>query len=320
MKINAKQASDILLDNDDFLILTHISPDGDTLGSAFGLMKALKLLNKTACVKCSDEIPPKYEFIMEGNCCDFEPKTIISVDIASPSLLGESLNKFADSIILAIDHHEINTLNAKDIFIRPNAAASCELIYEVITNLGVKINSDIANCLYLGITTDTGCFKYSNVTANTHNVAAHLVECGAQHAQINRVFFDTKTINQVKIECEAYKNLEYYFEDRVALIGISKELVEQTGATESDLDAISTIPRSIEGVEIGVTIKQKDETSHKISIRTNKYINASEICAKLGGGGHIRAAGCLIKEDMQTTKKLVLDVIKPYMSLIEDAN
>ncbi len=228
-------------------------------------------------------------------------------------LFGEKLNDYATKVDLCIDHHPSNELYAKKTYLVQQAAAACEIMYEIITLLNVVITKQIADCLYTGIATDSGCFKYSNTTANTHIVAAHLFQCGADYEEINSFLFDTKSKSRIRVEQYVLNTMEFFYDDKVALIAITKKTVEETNADESELDGVSALPRSIEGVEIGITIREKTADSHKVSIRTTKDVDASEICKNFGGGGHKRAAGCLINEDYETTKKLLIEVVEKYI-------
>lgn len=317
MTMNYEKAAEILKKHNDILILTHMSPDGDTLGSAYALFHALQPMGKQIKVCCSDEIPDRFAYLKEGYCdpdINFEPDLILAVDIASTQLFGEKLAEYSDSVDLCIDHHPSNTMFAKETLLIPTAAANCESIYYVLSCMNAVITKQIADCLYTGIATDTGCFKYSNTSANTHKIAAVLIEKGAQYDVLNRNLFDTKSKHRIQIEQQVMNGMEFFFDDRVAIIGITQDMIQKSGADESELDGVSSLPRMIEGVEIGITIKEKEGGGHKVSVRTTRFVDASELCAKFGGGGHKRAAGCLIKADYATVKKMLVDAIKPLMA------
>ncbi|MEG1994133.1 MAG: DHHA1 domain-containing protein, partial [Oscillospiraceae bacterium] len=162
------------------------------------------------------------------------------------------------------------------------------------------------------ILTDTGCFKYSNTSSNTHIIAAHMIDAGASHAKINNELFDTKSKARLELEKEVISGLEYYFDNRCAVIHISNYLLEKTGASDEEIEGLSAIPRQIEGVEVGITLREK-ENGYKISMRTTAYVSACEICKSLGGGGHARAAGCFIEGNLEeVTKKIVSEVGKYF--------
>ena len=190
---DCKGAAAFLRDRDNFVILMHIYPDGDTVGSASALCAGLRSMGKKAYIKCSHELPSKFDFVSsEFLTCDFEEQTVVAVDVADNKLLGSLDAVYAGRTDLCIDHHGSNVGFAALTYL-DSAAANCENIYHVLCELGVTITKEIANALFLGICTDTGCFKYSSVTAQTHIIAAKLIEAGADAGEINRVMFDTKS-------------------------------------------------------------------------------------------------------------------------------
>lgn len=314
MLYTAKQASDELLSKDNILIISHISPDGDTLGCAFALYFALTSLGKQVKIRCSDDLPERFSFLYNGYVdSDFLEEYVVCVDVAAVQLLGDKLSNYVGKINLCIDHHPSNELYADNTYLDHTAAAACELMYEVIKLLNVPISKQIADCLYTGIVTDSGCFKYSNTSANTHIIAARLFEYGADYEVINRFLFDTKSKNRVKIEQYVLSTMEFFCQDKIALIAITQKMINDIDADESELDGLSSLPRIIEGVEVGITMTEKPDGSFKVSLRTTSEVDASQVCNAFGGGGHKRAAGCLIKEDYETTKKLLVNEVKKYI-------
>jgi phosphoesterase RecJ-like protein len=306
-----KRAADILNNAYNVLIISHVSPDGDTLGSAFALCRALQKIGRKARVECSDELPAKYAYIIKGMKNDeFEPDIVVSSDIASENLFGEKLVKYKDSVALCIDHHPSNSFYAQFTLLDPVAAATCEIIYDVITQLRVEIDKDIANCIYTGLSTDTGCFRYSNTTPRTLRTAALMIEKGADAAYINKIMFETMSRQRLMAETMVMRTLEYHFDGRVAVICITREIIEQSGVAESELEGIPSVPARIEGVLAGITVKEKADGSYKISVRTNGELNASDICANFGGGGHVRAAGCSVTGSLQEIKNAILKQVK----------
>ena len=172
--------------------------------------------------------------------------------------------------------------------------------------MGVELDINIANCLYTGLMTDTGCFKYSATTAETHIAAAHLLGAGAEHNFIANRFFMSKSRKTIALEKHALNTLEYYFDDRCAVIELPLTMLSEIGAQPGDVDGIAAMPRAIEGVDVGITIRQISENSFKVSVRTNENANANEIAAGLGGGGHTKAAGCEVMGSMESVKNAVL--------------
>lgn len=296
MKIDVNNAAEFLKENDDFLILMHGSPDGDTLGCGYALCGALQRIGKRARVMCPDEIPQKFEYLfaaaLDQDKQEFEYKTVVCVDVADTKLLGD-LKSVGDTAALCIDHHLSNTGYAERTLVRPEYAAACELVYEVILALGVEFDKALAECIYTGAATDTGCFKFSNTTSQTHIIAAEMIRYGADFARINYVNFDLKTQGRIKLEQEILKNIRYYANGRVALISVPLSLLESISDVDSDdIGALSNIPRQIEGVDIGICMKEKKPGVFKASMRSSQLVNVAEICSEFGGGGHERAAGC----------------------------
>lgn len=315
MKIELEDVIERLKSHDKFLIIAHKSPDGDTLGSAYALYSALKAIGKQAKVKCSDSIPERLKYLaLDYKSSDFEPKYIVAVDVAATQLIGEKLEKYIGKINLCIDHHPSNELYAKETYLVSTASAACEIIFDIIVKLKVEITKQMANCIYTGICTDSGCFKYSNTTAKTHSIAAELFNAGAEYEWINRSLFETKSKSRILIEQQALNSIEYFYNDKVAVIGITKDMISQIGADESELDGVSAIPRTIEGVEVGITIRERSENVHKISVRTTNLFDASKLCEQFNGGGHKRAAGCVVEADYNTTKKMIVEAIRPLMA------
>ena len=303
-------AVSMLKNADKILILTHRNPDGDTLGSGFALLRALRQLGKRVKLLNADAINEKYAHLYEGLSEEsFEEEFIVSVDVAERKLLGDLMEKYADKVDLSIDHHGTGKLFAKKTYCESESASACEIVYEIVKALGAKIDKGIADCIYTGCSTDTGCFKYSNVTPRTHRIAAELIEFGADHSKINEKMFDTKSMNSIMLERMCYESLEVFGGGKVAVITVTKEMLRKSGTDKSALDAIKPITRQIEGVEIGLTVKEEDGGASGVSIRTSENYDASAICAHFGGGGHIRAGGCEIKDTPENAKEKVIDYI-----------
>ncbi len=310
MDINLKKCAELIKKNDNFLVLSHEHPDGDTVGSAFALMAALKKLNKKRAFLCSDEISKDFSYIYESFIPDEigENPYVIAVDVADIHLLGDLAEKYGHNVDVCIDHHMSNAHFAENLFLE-NRAANCEIIFALIKELGVEIDEYIGNCLYTGISTDTGCFRYQNTNANTFRVAAELFEMGVNTKMINKLMFETKTKSSLALELLSRKTLEYYFDEKCAIITVTQAMYAESGSNEHECYSITALPRQIEGVLVGAVIKEKKNGGFGISVRTDGDIDASEICSRLGGGGHRGAAGCEVHEEYETVKKLLLESI-----------
>lgn len=231
MRIDVKKCAALLKEQDNILILTHAHPDGDTLGCGFGLCHALLKMGKKARVINADEIPKKYGYLYEDMpVYDFKEDFIVAVDVATENLLGPIADLYSGRIDLCIDHHGTNTEFAENLLLEKTAAA-CETVYKVICELGVETDKRIADCLYTGLSTDTGCFRYASATAETYRIAAELMDCGADNGRINRIMFETKTKTYAKLERLAIESMQLYCRDRVAVITVTQKMYEESGAT-----------------------------------------------------------------------------------------
>lgn len=295
-----------LAQKDNFLILTHSHPDGDTLGSAYGLCRMLQSLGKLARVVCSDPIPDSFDYLVSAvDDCVFEPDCIISVDIADTKLIGSKFSHLASKIDICIDHHGSNRVEAPLRYVDAASAANCEIIYQLAKEMNIALDAQIAACLYTGISTDTGCFKFSNTTPRSHRITAELMEYGFDIEKINYRMFEEKTRSRLAIETIIMDNMTFFFDGRCAVAKIYLSDLQKTGAKEDELDGITGLPRQIKGVDAGVVIREQKDGC-RISVRTKAPYNAAEICAEFSGGGHIRAAGCKLDCSVEeATEKLV---------------
>ena len=308
MRINVEKCAELLKAQDNILILTHAHPDGDTLGAGFGLCRALLALGKKARVICADEIPDKYFSVFEKpEMPEFKEDYVVAVDIATPNLLGDICEEFENKIDLCIDHHRSNSDYAENLLLDVEAAAVCETVFEVVKALGVKVDKDMADCLFTGLTTDTGCFKYASTSANSFAVASELVALGADNGKINRIMFETKTKTYAAIESLALEGMQFFCNDRVCVITITRDMYKKTGAKEHETDAIAPLTRQIEGVEIGLTLREKENGECKCSIRTLESVDASKLAAIFGGGGHKQASACRFDCSVEEAKAQIIE-------------
>lgn len=306
------EVADFLNNNDCYAILTHQFPDGDTLGSAYALCEMLQQKGKKVKVLINGNMPAKFAYLEAGiDKTDFEHKTVISVDVADSKLLGE-LEIYTPQIVLAIDHHETHKQFAENSYVKCSAS-NCENIFELGNALNVTFTKTIANAIYTGMATDTGCFKYTNTTPETHIVAAKLMQYGCDAYKINKAMFDTVSKNKKALEAYVIGNMQYYHNDEVAFAYTTKEILKRFDISEDQVEGISAIPRTIEGVKVGITLREKDDTSFKISIRSNDGICANEICARFGGGGHKAAAGCAIEGTVEQVRDILLPVVYEFL-------
>ena len=296
---------DFLKANDNFEILTHNYPDGDCLGSGYGLCLGLQQLGKNARV-ITTALPKDFKFLLNGvKEQDFKAECVVSVDVADEKLLGCNQEKYQGKIDLCIDHHKSNRVDAPLKFVDDTSAAACEIIYRILTELGVTFTKEIANCLYTGISTDTGCFRYTNTTATTLRICADLLEYGCDSGYINKVMFETKSKKRIELEREIYDRMIFCCDDKCAVIYTTLEMTKDL--EDEDTEGISSIPRQIEGVKMGITIREKPDGVYKVSVRTNGDIDACQFCKQFGGGGHAAASGCTLNGDLQSVVDTLIE-------------
>ncbi len=307
-RINVEKCASILKEKDNILILTHAHPDGDTLGCGFALCRALLKAGKKARVICADEIPKKYDYLFcDISIPDFEEEYIVAVDVATEKLLGSLEKQYAGRVDLCIDHHPSNTGYADNLLLIADAAAAAETVFKVIKAMRIKVDKHIAECLFTGITTDTGCFRFASTTSNTYRAAAELIDLGAENAKINRIMFEQKPKSLAALERLAIEGMEFFCDERICLITLTQDMYEKSGSSEEETEAIPALTRQIEGVEIGLTIREKTDGTSKCSIRTYDSVDASKLAKNFGGGGHKQAAACEFKCDYKEAKKILLD-------------
>lgn len=317
--ITLKEAAKMFVGKRNIRLLCHIRPDGDTLGSAFGLKYILESSGKHKVnVVCEDEIPKRLLFLTEGkshltpdNTPENLPELICSIDCAELHRIGSTYEGIID---LKIDHHKDGGSYAERNYTEVDAAATGEIIYALareLEDIGEGIlTKEAATALYAAISSDTGSFKYSNVTSRTLRIAADLVDAEADSADVSHRLFGIKTLGEIAAQEIMLNNFELYLGGRVAFLLITNDM--KKGFPDDDFsDTVSQL-REIEGVELSVTVRQEpsDNNGYRISMRSGESISSSELCRLLGGGGHERAAGATIKADSpEKAKKTVLDTV-----------
>lgn len=308
--LTIQETACLLREMDDVLILTHVRPDGDTVGCATALCLALRQLGKTAYCLPNPEITPlnhRYIAACESPA-DFVPDKVVTVDIATPDLFPDNVAPYANRVDLAIDHHPSFEHFGKANYVRPEAAACGEILYDILAVLGC-LNRETALPLYVAISTDTGCFVYTNTTAYTHQVAAALMQCGIDVRSVNKRHFRTKSRKRLALEATMLDTMTFHDEGRVVVLAIPLSLMARMEASEGDAEDLSALGGQIEGTDCAVTMRERKPDQWKISVRTGDRINATKACALLGGGGHAAAAGCMIDGDFETAKAKILDAV-----------
>lgn len=290
--LSIEDAGRLLLESDDILVLTHKNPDGDAIGSALAVCTALRSIGKRCNAAWTGPLSFSFGVITDTyEDMDFEPRFILAVDLASEGLLPDDTKQWAGKVDLCIDHHASNTGYAAASVVNGNSSSCAEMIMQLLPVLGAEFTTYIGECIYVGLSTDTGCFKYSNTNADSHINASRLALRGVDIARLNDLFFEQKTRGRIEIERLALDGMEFTRGGKICIITITREMMEAAGCIESDIEDLAGIPKSIMGVECGLTLKEQKNGNFKVSVRT-KTLDASAICRAFGGGGHKRAAGC----------------------------
>lgn len=303
-----KTAAEFLKKRDNFHIICHVNPDGDAVGSAVGLALILHGLGKKTKVCCAGEIPNVFDFLWEKLPQDCEtPETIVSVDTASVGQWGKLWTDYS-RCDLSFDHHISHVQERFEdlLVLDSDAAATGVIILRLAKELGAVLTPAIADALFTAVSTDTGCFKYANTNVGAHAAAIELTETGADTETITRRMFETKSRSEMEMWRMILDSINYYSDGKIAVVTVTQKMRKKAEFYNDDLGELASIPRQIEGVECGITLKQLSRAIYKISIRTNEKVSAEEIAKAFGGGGHIRAAGCTIRgSQAEVREKLI---------------
>ena len=301
-------AAQWLLSHDNFCILTHVRPDGDTLGSASALCVGLRQLGKNAYLLHNDGASPFLDRCQLGLTKQWpdEQDVLITVDVAAKRMLPENWLCLQDRMELRIDHHSSAESFTPNELVDPTAAACGEIIYDLLVAMGCEMTKEIAWRLYIAISTDTGCFRYSNTSANTYRVAAACADTGAELYPITMELFDTTSIPELKLQNWMVDHATFLCGGKAAVCAIPAELEENV--SKEDLEGISGFLRSLEGVMISATIRQT-ENGCKMSVRAVPGFDAAAVCKKFGGGGHKGAAGAGLNVSLEEAVKLACEAL-----------
>ena len=287
------EAAGFLLSHDRFCILTHRRPDGDTVGSAAALCLGLRQLGKAAWVLENPEVTPRFSWLLEGLTkeCPEEQDTVVSVDVASPGMLPKAFEIYKDRCALRIDHHGSATSFTPEELVDPQSASCAELVCDVITLLGIQMDKAIAEAVYVGASTDTGCFRFANTNAHCFLVASVCAQAGADIFKLNQALFETNSLAKLRMHAWMVENMKLFGDGKLAIVAIPRAVEELLGVTDDDMDNISSYPRTVEGVCMAATLRQTKDGDTKLSVRAVPGYDAAAVCAHFGGGGHKGAAG-----------------------------
>lgn len=308
--VTLDEACDLLIAAKRPTVLSHVRPDGDTVGSAAALCAILDAMGKRAAWDCADPLPKRLAFLFDGipvaSREDNAGGTVIAVDVASPTQLG-GLGARYDTVHLSLDHHGTGELFAPSL-VCPTASATGELLFAVATRLIERgalssLPTAAAGAIYAAISSDTGCFKYANVTSETHRVAAALLSRDIGADRINHLLYDSRSPEQLKAEKIALSRLSTRHGGRIAAVCLS--LSDREGLSDEDFETAVDIPRSMAGVEIALAIRELPGGTCKVSLRSTE-VNVAAVAQSFGGGGHVHAAGCTVLGEPQDALEVLL--------------
>ena len=296
------------------VIVTHENPDGDAVGSSLAMYHALKGLKKNVDIiipeyaKCFNELPGIDEVIKES---DKVYDLAISLDVATDKLLNIWVKYFREANQrIVIDHHSTNTMFGDINYVDLSAPACAQVVYMLIKHYRWKITPEIGTCIMAGIITDTGGFQYSGVSKDTFNIAAELLDVGVNISKVYKKVFDTKTRSSFELRRIAIDRMEFLEDGKIAFTYVTNEDERKVNAGVGDYEGIVSEGRSVEGVEVSIFLHELKDGEFKISLRSNSYVNVSDVCIMFGGGGHIRAAGAKMTADPLVIRDKVVNEVK----------
>ena len=302
-----------LKDNDGYLLLTHVRPDGDTLGSAAALCHILRRMGKTAYLYDNPQVTATYSLFVDRYLApeDFKPACTVAVDLASENLFPEGFSS-KSTVDLCIDHHPTNSRYAENLLCDPEKASCGEIVLALGKLLLGQIDETLASLLYIAVSTDCGCFVYANTRSDTHRAAAELMDAGADYKTLNKLLFRTYSYSRLMLEGLIYTGMRRYGQGNcVTVVTVTLEMMEQSGATEDDCEDLASLAGRVEGNRVAVTIRELEPGLCKVSLRSGEDFDCAAICALHGGGGHKMAAGCTVHSDPDETRDtIVWDILE----------
>lgn len=316
--LTRNETARFLLEHDNYLILSHRRPDGDTTGSSAALCLGLRQLGKTAFVLENKEVSERFSWLHQGLTKSeaVGDETIVSTDVASPSMLPASFQSLLGKIALRIDHHGSATSFTDQELVDAHSASCAELIWDVLSLMNVKADRAIAEAVYVGTSTDTGCFRYANTTAHTFETAAMCAAAGARIYELNQELFETNTLGRLRMQGWIVDHMKMISDGKMAICAIPRGVEEELGVTPDDMDNISSFPRTVAGVCVAATLRETAEGEAKLSVRAVPGFDASKVTEKFGGGGHKGAAGASLKmplaEAALAVEKAMLELGETY--------
>jgi phosphoesterase RecJ-like protein len=306
-----------LLTSQEIGIITHTSPDGDALGSSMALGLSLIKMNKDVFILKNDQAAGKYDFlpgehlIRDINKTPPCSQTLVVLDCGDLERLGSGIKAYEGaSNVINIDHHISNTMFGNLNLVDTNAAATAELIYQIIKLMGIRLDVDIATCLYTAIAADTGGFRYDNTTSVTHSIAGELINIGVKTSWICNRIFNLRTQEQTKLLGKAIESIRVFHQGKTAIMSLTKQDIEDCKCGPQDLEGVIEFARDIQEVEVAALLRETEDDGIKVGLRSNEYVDTTAIAATFNGGGHKKASGCTINTTIENAYVMLLEEIE----------
>lgn len=306
---------DVVKKNEEFIITTHANPDGDAVGSLLGLGLALLNFGKVVSMVLPGPVPYIYRFMPGSkfiqtplNIPDQTFTTGIVLDCTDLCRAGNELAEIFEKTgcLINIDHHISNQRFGDLNIVDTGAAATGEIVFDLLVGTGVAITPDIATNLYVALITDTGSFQHQNTTARCHRTAAHLLDHGADHILVHNHLYEQRSLSSLRLLQLGLKTLSLNKQGQIAWMKISQSALSSSGCNMDDCDGIVDYAKSLRGVEVGILFKEIKPGEIKVSFRSKNYLDVNQLAACFGGGGHERAAGCTIKGNLKDVEAIVV--------------
>ena len=309
------------------VIMTHANMDGDAIGSALALCHALRSMGKRCVILLEDDIPRYLKFMHDHSGVSgdpffvfempFEPELAMVVDCGDTGRIDKRLDVYQScSTKICVDHHMHIDSFADHSVVEPAASATGLLVYELIKELGVSIDKEIAEDLYIAILTDTGCFKYSNTTKECHLMAAELYEYGIDHEKLATLIYDTVELPQIKLEAAIVQWMEIFAGGRAVVSYVTQDQLKELGASYDMTSGCIDVLRKIEGCEIAAFLKEHEDGTVKLSLRSKGESDVNRVARALGGGGHVKASGATLRVPLKEAIELTKAEIEKELSLL----
>ncbi|BCG59637.1 DHH family phosphoesterase [Paenibacillus sp. URB8-2] len=314
-----RQTRQYLLDHDDYLVVSHIQPDGDAVSSTLAVGWLLSCLGKKYTMLNEGPIPTRMKYLWKaGEIADMSANppermysNVICVDCADFQRVGQTQRHFEpDASIVNIDHHPTNNGYGTVQLIKPDAAATAEILFDLLKQFDIRWDADIATAVYTGLLTDTGGFRYANTSPKVMEIASELLSLGVNGPELAETLLEEMTLPQLKILSRALEGLQLTPEGDIAWVSITNQDMVDCGAANEDLEGIVNYPRNIQGVEVGMLFKVIHDGAVKVSFRSAGKVDVAALAQIFGGGGHTRAAGAKLDLPLDQAVSLVLKEVK----------